>query len=330
MNCRFAERKSFENDPWMNLAIESALAQSVKPGDVILYLWQNKKTVVIGRNQDPLKECRAALLESEGGALSRRMTGGGAVYQDMGNLNYTFIADPALYDVERQLSVVKDAAASLGIECERSGRNDLLAGGGAKFSGSAFSKTKTACIHHGTLMVNVSLSDMSRYLTPSKAKLRSKGVDSVRSRVCNLRELNSSVTTDDLRDALRSSFTKIYGRFECGEDLAVLPDTQRLYDIFSSWEFRYGRSPECEDSFSARFDWGEVDIRLTLDGMRIKDIRVFSDCLDTELPGIIEKMLLGARLKGSSFEGGGQLAEASPAQAEMAKEAADSLAKSLI
>ena len=135
--------ESTKTDPWWNLGLEKLLAESLHEGDVIFYLWQNDNTVVIGKNQNALRECKARLLENEGGRLARRTTGGGAVYHDLGNLCFTFAASPERYDVRRQLGVVMRACRVFGIETHFSGRNDLLTEEGKKFSGSAFSVTKT-------------------------------------------------------------------------------------------------------------------------------------------------------------------------------------------
>ncbi len=288
--------QTYTYNPWQNLAVEKYLSGRIKKGDIIFYLWQNDHTVVIGRNQNAIRECRAQLLEEEGGCLARRTTGGGAVYHDLGNLCFTFLASPEKYNLERQLKVIQHACRKFGVETHFSGRNDVITEEGFKFSGNAFSKTAQCRIQHGTLMVNVDMEQLGRYLTPSKEKMKAKGVKSVQSRVCNLKDLNPDVTTDGMRQALRESFEELYGGFE-ELDLAVL-DNQEVkdtYALYSSWEWRFGKSPECETSYRRRFDWGELEIYLKLNAMRISEIMVFSDMLDVELPGTIEKLLKGKR-----------------------------------
>ena len=129
------------SDPHENLAVEKVLMDAMQPGEAMLYLWQNLNTVVIGKNQNAWLECRTSLLEEEGGKLARRLSGGGAVFHDLGNLNFTFLMCAEDYDLDKQVAVIQKACAFAGIHAEKSGRNDLLADG-RKFSGNAFYQDK--------------------------------------------------------------------------------------------------------------------------------------------------------------------------------------------
>lgn len=176
-----------DRNPYRNLALEKYLTLHTEPGECILFLWQNQRTVVIGRNQNCWKECRISRLEADGGFLARRLSGGGAVFHDLGNLNFTFCVCEEDYDVDRQLEVIVQAVRTLGIDARKTGRNDVTADG-RKFSGNAFYRSEGHCFHHGTLLVNVDTAAMSGYLNVSPDKLKARGVDSVRSRVVNLCE----------------------------------------------------------------------------------------------------------------------------------------------
>ena len=141
-------------DPYGNLAMEEHLLSLAGEEEIILYLWQNRRTVVIGQNQNALREVNLARLGRDGGRLARRLSGGGAVYHDLGNLNFTFLVNKDEYSLEKQLQVIINAMGRLGLKAEKSGRNDILIDG-KKFSGNAFYEQEKHCYHHGTIMVDV-------------------------------------------------------------------------------------------------------------------------------------------------------------------------------
>lgn len=283
-------------DPYQNIATEKYLLETVAPGCCILYLWQNKNTVVIGRNQNAWAECRTSLLEEEGGKLARRLSGGGAVYHDLGNLNFTFMMHKEDYDLDRQLSVIEAACAYAGIAVARSGRNDLLADG-QKFSGNAFYHAQGRAYHHGTLLVDADMDKLSRYLTPSKAKLEAKGVASVRSRVVNLRSLAPALTCQALEQYMEQAFETVYGlhpEYLSQADLDAAQITQSAAQL-SSWQWLYGPKLPFSFACSDRFSWGSIQLQLQIESGCIQSVQVYSDAMDWLLAEQISAALTGCR-----------------------------------
>ncbi len=286
--------RSTTTNPWDNLAREEYLVNLCGDDEAILYLWQNAHTVVVGRNQNPWAECRLDLLESEGGRLARRSTGGGAVYHDLGNLNYSFILPRRAYSMERQLGTVLGALRTLGISAEFSGRNDLVIGG-RKFSGNAYQLTRDKGLHHGTLLFSAAMAMLSRYLNVDPEKLKTKGVASVASRVMNLRDALPGLSLDDLLDALEREFL---ARYKAPETLreAKEPEGEEyssLTERYRSREWRLGRSPECAVTVRRRFPWGGMEIRFNVKNGHAADPVVFSDAMDGEMILSLGKILEG-------------------------------------
>lgn len=288
---RYLIAESRQTDPHYNLALEETLLHHADDA-VILYLWQNQNTVVIGRNQNPWKECRTALLQQEGGHLARRLSGGGAVFHDLGNLNFTFLLPQGLYDLDRQLAVIQNAVRSFGIEAERSGRNDILAQG-RKFSGNALYKNGKQAYHHGTILIDADLDRLSRYLNPSKAKLAAKGVDSVRSRVGNLRELNDAITIESMKAALIESFSTICDR---SVEKIEIPTDPVLLERYQSWEWNYGQKLPFTFAWEDRLDFGCIRIEAAVEHGIIQTAKVYTDAMDWLLPARLETALTGAKL----------------------------------
>ena len=288
-------------NPYLNLAVESNLLDNFLPNTVSLFLWRNKQTVVIGTNQNPYSECDVNSLLNEGGHLARRRTGGGAVYHDLGNLNFSFIADKNIYDVNRQMQVIQKALLNFNLETEVSGRNDITYQG-RKFSGNAFAKTKFQGLHHGTILIKTDSERLQRYLKVKPAKLHKHGVKSVASRVINLSEV-ADITSENIIPHLIKAFEDIYQNTATIIDFNDLCNENaiQLSQNISSEEYLFGKWKEFHTKKSASFDWGNIDIDLDIDEDKgiIKDINIASDSLDPISINAAMELLKGADLKES-------------------------------
>ena len=289
-------------DPHENLAAEKVLMDQLQPGEAMLYLWQNLNTVVIGKNQNAWLECRTSLLEEEGGKLARRLSGGGAVYHDLGNLNFTFLMCKEDYDLDKQVTVIQQACALAGIRAEKSGRNDLLADS-RKFSGNAFYQDKVHAYHHGTLMVDVDKEKLGRYLSPPKSKLLAKGVASVRSRVVNLKELCPDLTIEGMRKNMAAAFQQVYGlpaeKFLL--TAAMQEEIRRLKEVYGSWDYLYGAPLSFTFSCEEKFDWGYIGLQLEAKNGIIQEVGINTDAMDWTLPDSIITALKGCRFDTDSM-----------------------------
>lgn len=290
---------SNQTNPYWNIAVENYLVEHAD--GIVLYLWRNRRTVVIGQNQNPFGECNVEALEADGGYLMRRKTGGGAVYHDDGNLNFSFVVPKALYDQQRQFRVIQRAVESFGLHTELSGRNDILCEG-RKFSGNAFSKGRFNDLHHGTILIKGNMEDLARYLKPKPAKLQKHGVSSVQSRVVNLSELNAGITAESLGPRLKDAFIEEYKGADSQfsilnfDDLIGRPEVRALYEEFASDEWRFGRWRTFTAQHSAQFDWGGVELQLTVDQEHgvVTDVQISSDALDLAALDEARRLLVGA------------------------------------
>ena len=283
-------------DVFYNQAVELYLLENVKADEVILYLWQNANTIVIGKNQDAYSECDIETLEKDNGRLARRISGGGAVYHDTGNLNFTFITSRKDFDVPKQDEVILNALRSLGIEAEKNGRNDLLVQG-KKFSGHAYHRGKDACLHHGTLMLQVNEEKLAKYLRVSKLKLRSKNVSSLRSRIINLKSVKKDLDIEMMQKALNASAEDIYG---CkAEKISELEKDKvdKLYRRFEDGNWRYGKNYLLSKEKEGRFSWGTVKVCYSMKEDKIDDLVIYTDAMDETLFEGFEKRLIGKKIE---------------------------------
>lgn len=274
------------HDPAFNLAFESYLLKHNTPDIMVFYLWQNAKTIVIGRHQNPYKECDLMKVQRDNITVIRRSSGGGAVYHDLGNLNFTFVAGENIYNVDKQCEVIIKALKTVGLDCEVSGRNDMTIQG-AKFSGHAYMAYENMQCHHGTLLVNTDLNKLSEYLNVSEVKLKSKSIDSVRSRVANLSEIYSAsglgnLSVEGLKEVLIKAFLETYQYESTIEQIgyeSINPFIQEMINEYETWDWNISESFKFDTSYEKKFEWGLMALSLNCSDGIIRDCQINSDCI---------------------------------------------------
>ena len=287
------------NDPAYNLAFEEYVQRNRRDGNYLI-LWQNKNAVIVGRNQNAEEEINRAFVEQHDIRVIRRNTGGGAVYHDMGNLNYSFITDAA--DLSQRTGrlftepVVK-ALQDLGLDAQASGRNDILVSG-RKVSGTAEHLMNGRILHHGTLLFESNPEMITGALHPDPTKFQSKSVKSVRSRVGNIRSfLPVDMTLDAFWDYLKTALCAD-GIIPCELTEAELQEVRALKEEkYDRWEWNFGKSPKYQRICKNRFSGGLLEIHLSVEESKIKDIRIFGDFLSLTSTAPLENALIGCEYR---------------------------------
>ena len=285
-------------DPYFNLAAEQYLMDT-EDGAVFM-LWQNDRAVILGRNQNAYAEINRPFVEERGIAVVRRLTGGGAVFHDLGNLNFTFILPreecPEL-DFARFTVPVAEALRKIGVPAEVSGRNDLTADG-RKISGNAQCVYNGKIMHHGTLLFSADLSDMADALRVDPEKMRSKGIGSVRSRVGNLSEYLPGMDVTGLKRYLEESFSASGGTAEAvsfsPEQTAGIEKLKR--EKYAAWEWNWGVSPSFGKSVRKRFPFGGVELSFEAEHGVLTAVRLQGDYFGAAPVEELEVSLVGCRL----------------------------------
>jgi lipoate-protein ligase A len=291
-------------DPWFNLAVEETIFRQMPTTQRVLFLWRNAETVVIGRAQNPWKECNTARMAQDNVRLARRSSGGGAVFHDLGNTCFTFMAGKPEYDKSVSTALVLSALHNLGIHATASGRNDLeveTTDGMRKISGSAYKETPDRGFHHGTLLLNADLTRLANYLNPDPKKLQAKGITSVRARVANLADISPGVTHQQICDSIISAFFALYGERVEAEHISplALPDLPGFVETFarqSSWEWNFGQAPAFSHLLDNRFSWGGIELHFDVEKGHITRTQLFTDSLN---PAPLEALAL--RLQGTLY-----------------------------
>lgn len=285
---------STSNDVYYNLAVERLLTEKAQ-NTAFLYLWQSKNAVVIGLNQNPYLQCNLQNIMRDGVSLARRQTGGGAVYHDSGNLNFSFITPTAFYNQNGNFETVLCALNKLGVNACISGRNDILVNGN-KISGNAFYKGKKNCLHHGTLLISSNKEKFDLYLTPTKKKLQKNGVTSVKSRVINLSEINSEITPKVLITNLYGAFCEKYpnAKLKNASDFLLSEEIEKQLQEISSGDFLYSKWLNFNPKNGKHFSWGEFNFcGLFEEDGKIRDLQIQTDCMFTETVEKVRQSFIG-------------------------------------
>mgnify|MGYP002621221498 CR=1 FL=1 len=288
-------------DPYLNMAFDEFVLEMMDLDHPVFYLWRNSPSVIIGMNQNAYAEVNIPFLEKNGILLVRRVTGGGAVYHDLQNLNYTIVGKSK--DLEKDypgyLHFMVDALRALGVDAELSGRNDIMVDG-RKCSGYAKRVYKDRLMVHGTLMFDVDLEVLTNALATPGSKLSAAGIASVRSRVANLKDYLPGISgIDEFQDRL---FRIMSRDSEGNTDLetAISPEQEvRIKELadtkFRTWEWIYGRSPAAEFLSKKKFPCGTVEVSFSLNHGTISSIRFGGDYLGNLPVDELEKRLEGSR-----------------------------------
>ena len=289
--------KGVSVDPHFNLASEQYLMDNFD--EDIFYLWQNDRSVIIGKNQNTLSEIDPVFVAENGIKVARRLTGGGAVFHDLGNLNYSVIekaTDGAFGNYALFSESVIDYLRSLGLDASLSGRNDILACG-KKISGNAQTLRNGRLLHHGTLLYSADLSRLAGALRPRPEKYQSRGIKSVGSRVANVKDLlETDADVGAFAEGLYRSILKREGAREYAFSDADTAAVEKLrLEKFSTWEWNYGEAPRYAFKNGKRTEGGVVEISLSAEGGVIKEIKITGDFFGRKDVSELEKKLMGVR-----------------------------------
>lgn len=283
-------------NPYFNLASEEYLLKNFQ--DNIFMLWRNASSIIVGKNQNTLSEINYEYVQEKNIPVVRRLSGGGAVFHDLGNINFTFIANSdseSFNNFRKFTQPIIDVLQNIGVNAEFSGRNDLTIDG-RKFSGNAQYNYKNRILHHGTLLFSSDMVDLSLALKVKASKFEGKGVKSVSSRVTNISEhLKAPLTIIEFKDLVMKHIMEMYA----GEKLLefnskdIVTINEMVNSQYKTWDWNFGSSPKYTFTNEKRFAGGSVEFNLNVEKGIIKDIKLFGDFFGKLDVSDVENALIG-------------------------------------
>ena len=299
--------KNDDNRPQFNLALEQYVFESLDQFDEIFLLWINEPSIIVGKNQNTIAEINLDYIKENNINVVRRLSGGGAVYHDHGNLNYTIISkskNTSAFNFEAFSQPVIEVLAELGVEAEFSGRNDITIGG-RKFCGNAQYMKRDRVLHHGAMLFDTDLTVLGDALKVSKDKIASKGIKSVRSRVTNIIDhLEEKITVEDFKELLLNHmFKEDMGIKEyklTEEDYANI--NKLMEERYATWEWNFGKSPEFNIEKSKRYPAGKVETKIEVEDGIIKSMKIYGDFFGGGEISNVEDKFKGVKYKEDEIE----------------------------
>lgn len=294
-------------DPQINLAIEEYALKNLDINETYLLFYINGPSIIIGKNQNTIEEINTEYVEANGIKVVRRLSGGGAVYHDLGNLNFSFITKDdgeSFHNFKKFTEPVVEALHKLGVQAELSGRNDIVVDG-RKISGNAQFSTRGRMFSHGTLMLDSEIDHVVSALKVKKDKIESKGIKSIRSRVANISEfLTEKISIEDFRALLLENI--FGGKENIQEYVLTDEDWKNIHELskerYQNWDWNYGKSPKFNLQHSHRFPVGGIDVRLEVNKGIIENCKIFGDFFGVGDVADIEQKLIGLRYEKAEIE----------------------------
>lgn len=287
-------------DPHYNLALEEYVLTNCKDGETYFLLWQNEPSIIVGKHQNTVEEINSDYVKNNNIHVVRRLSGGGAVYHDLGNLNFTFIISNSkenMFDFGKFTLPIVKMLKSYGVNAQLNGRNDLTIDD-KKFSGNSQYIKNGKLLHHGTLLFNSNLEDVQKSLMVSTDKIESKGIKSIRSRVTNIIEhMDNKINVLEFKDKLADYVKENDDHWEAysisDKNITEIKD---LVDLkYNTWEWNYGESPQFNYKSSKRFASGKLEVLLDIKDGKIKSCKFYGDFFSNESLPKLEKSVVGKR-----------------------------------